>query len=103
VIASDSSWDTKDLEMKPQCALDVVFRSNDVTRIFLNRMKRSLADVLIVPKVGHILWTDFDRMAEAVAAGREAARQELRFIRWKRLLYWMRTMGGVVKRYRRSP
>lgn len=98
VIASDSSWDSKDLEMEPQCALDVVFRSNDVTRIFLNRMNRAMADVLIVPEVGHILWYDFDRMAETVAAGREAARQELRFIRWKRLVYWMRTMGGVVKR-----
>ncbi len=98
VVASDASWDIKDLELEVRCALDVVFRSNDITRLYLNEIRRSMADLLIEPKVGHIQWTEFNRMAEVVAAGRRAARTRLKDFRWKKLQFWLYTLGGLTNR-----
>jgi len=39
------------------------------------------ADLIIEPKVGHIEWNDFSRVDEAVAAGAEAMRAAVPFIR----------------------
>ncbi len=98
VVASDASWDIKDLELEVRCALDVVFRTNDITRLYLNEIRRNMADLLIEPKVGHIQWTEFNRMAEVVAAGRKAARTQLRAFRWKKLQFWLYTLGGLSAR-----
>ncbi len=98
VVASDASWDIKDLELEVRCALDVVFRTNDITRLYLNEIRRSMADLLIEPRVGHIQWTEFGRMAEVVSEGRRAARMRLRSLRWKKLQYWFCTLGGMTAR-----
>ncbi len=98
VVASDASWDIKDLELEVRCALDIVFRTNDITRLYLNEIRRNLADLLIEPRVGHIQWTEFNRMAEVVAAGRRAARTRLRMFRWKKIQYWLYTFGGLTSR-----
>ena len=98
VVASDASWDIKDLELEVRCALDIVFRTNDITRLYLNEIRRSIADLLIEPRVGHIQWTEFNRMAEVVAAGRKAARVQLRTFRWKKLQFWLYTFGGLTGR-----
>ena len=39
------------------------------------------ADILLEPQVHHIDWNDFSRVDEAVAAGADAARQSLPFVR----------------------
>jgi NTE family protein len=39
------------------------------------------ADILLEPQVHHIDWNDFSRVDEAVAAGADAARQALPFVR----------------------
>jgi NTE family protein len=39
------------------------------------------ADVILEPKVGHLDWSDFSRVDEAVAAGAEAMRSALPFLR----------------------
>jgi NTE family protein len=42
---------------------------------------RRYADVILEPQVGHIDWSDFSRVDEAVAAGAEAMRTAIPFIR----------------------
>jgi NTE family protein len=57
--------------------LDVVIRSDAVTRIYLNDLLLAEADVLIRPNVSGCQWADFGDPREMFAVGEEAARKSL--------------------------
>lgn len=56
---------------------DVVLRSIDVVQRQIGREKEKYADVMICPKVGHISPSDFDKVAECIRLGEEAARKHI--------------------------
>jgi len=56
-----------------ETGLDILRRTNAITRTVLNRMQGKEADVLIEPEVGEISWAGFECVDACVARGREAA------------------------------
>ncbi|MFQ5458969.1 MAG: patatin-like phospholipase family protein, partial [Myxococcota bacterium] len=65
--------DTQDLRH----GLDVLFRTNAITRQKLKEMQLRQADIVIRPDVEGIHWAEFARGEEAVAAGERAMREAL--------------------------
>jgi len=64
-----------------ETGLDILRRTNAITRTVLNRMQAKEADILIEPEVGDISWAGFGCVDDCVDRGREAAermRSELR-------------------------
>jgi NTE family protein len=56
-----------------ETGLDILRRTNAITRNILNQMQAKEADVLIEPEVGEISWAGFGCVEECVARGRLAA------------------------------
>ncbi len=56
-----------------ETGLDILRRTNAITRTVLNRMQAKEADVLIEPEVGEISWAGFGCVDACVDLGREAA------------------------------
>lgn len=61
--------------------LDIILRSDAVTRIYLNNLLLADADVLIRPNVGGCQWADFSNHRELFRAGEQAALESLSAIR----------------------
>jgi len=57
--------------------LDILRRTNAITRTILNQMQAKEADVLIEPEVGEISWAGFGCVKECVEQGREATEKIL--------------------------
>ena len=68
---------------KPESASEVVARSYYITGIFLNRLQLKEADVVIIPAIGHMHWTDFAKMDFMIARGEKAAHHKLLELRLK--------------------
>jgi len=61
--------------------LDIILRSDAVTRIYLNDLLLADADVLIHPDVDGCQWADFSGPRELFRAGEKAALESLSAIR----------------------
>jgi S1-C subfamily serine protease/predicted acylesterase/phospholipase RssA len=75
-VAQDVA-DTQDLRH----GLDVLFRTNAITRQKLKELQLTAADVVISPSLSDIHWADFGRLDECVRRGEEAAQQALPAVR----------------------
>lgn len=102
-IAVDASWDVSELRPLPDSALELAFRSSDITRMALNRLRRAPADVLLVPDVGHVLWSDFGKTEICIQAGRAVVTDKIGLIRRRTFLRKLCTLGGWLRPFwRRS-
>jgi NTE family protein len=79
VIAVDVSSEIGRFDEK--VGLDVVFRADAVTRIYLNKLLMEKADVIIHPAVGATHWADFRNPRELYRQGETAALEKLVAIR----------------------
>ena len=57
--------------------LDIVFRSDTITRFILSRERLTAADVVLIPRNGIQHWADFSQMEQAIASGRRAAEEKI--------------------------
>ncbi len=96
VIAVDASWEITELYPPPQTALELALRSSDITRLWLNRQRRASADVLLIPKVHDIIWSDFSNADKAFESGRRICEKNLWRIRRKRFRRALATLGGTL-------
>jgi NTE family protein len=55
-----------------ETGLDILRRTNAITRTVLNRIQAKEADVLIEPEVGEISWAGFGCVEDCLALGRQA-------------------------------
>ncbi len=76
VVAVDVGRDMSEFE-PPRSALDIVFRSDAITRRALARERIRSADLVLTPKVGNLHWADFSGVEAAVEAGRRAVTERL--------------------------
>jgi NTE family protein len=60
------------LAEKPRSSIEVISRSFSIIQGYATAQWRSASDVVIEPNVRHILWDDFPRTPELVAAGEAA-------------------------------
>jgi NTE family protein len=79
IIAVDVSSDVATFEEKS--GLDIVLRSDAVTRIYLNEILARQADVVIHPAVGATHWADFSNAKDLITEGENAALEKLITIR----------------------
>jgi S1-C subfamily serine protease/predicted acylesterase/phospholipase RssA len=100
-VAQDVA-DTQDLRH----GLDVLFRTNAITRQKLKELQLMAADVVIRPELSDIHWADFGRLDECVCRGEEAAQQALpgirRFLGREEPPAVPRRREGVFKRLKRA-
>jgi len=64
-----------------QRGLDIIFRTNAIARHSLKELRLKEADLIIRPDIGHLHWSDFSRIDEAIEKGYEATKaisQEIR-------------------------
>jgi NTE family protein len=69
------------IESHPRNTIEVISRSFSIIQIAAIQPWRSATDILIEPNVHHVLWDEFVRTPELVAAGEAAAREALPKIR----------------------
>ena len=69
------------LDSRPRNTIEVISRSFSIIQIAATQTWRSASDVLIEPDVHHILWDEFIKTPQLVAAGEEATRAALPQIR----------------------
>jgi len=81
VIGIDAALQIHELGPLPSSALDLLHRGNDITRIVLSRERRLCADILLVPPIGPMNWTDFQNLDQPVQAGRQTVLQNLAHLR----------------------
>jgi len=81
VIAVDASLDALSLGPIPTSAIESLFRCNEISRITLTQQRRSKADVILVPELGHMYWANFGAMDKCISAGREIVNRNLLNIR----------------------
>ncbi len=62
-------------------ALDILRRTNAITRYTLSNIQAKDADLLIVPEMPEISWVDFESFDECIKKGEEAAERTLPAIR----------------------
>ena len=60
-----------------ETGLDIIRRSNSITRTVLTNLQSREADILITPEVGRLSWTRFDCTDECIHLGETAAREVL--------------------------
>lgn len=96
VVAVDASARFRDLGQLPVHAIDHLLRCDEITRIHLNRQRRSQGDVLVLPEVGPMHWTDFGEIEHCMAAGRVALAHNLWDIRRARLRRQALTLKGRI-------
>lgn len=75
VIAVDISGGVSDAT--PDTTLDTIFQSINIMYSKIAESQRSRADVVILPKVGHIASGDFTKRHEAILEGEKAAQDVL--------------------------
>ncbi len=76
VIAVDVAEGLDDTE-DFHTGLGIVLRANEISRQALTRIQMEKADVLIVPDVSGIHWSDFGHLDECLHAGEKAAQEKL--------------------------
>jgi NTE family protein len=94
VIAVDASTDLAALGPMPTNALESLFRCNEITRITLDHHRRSFADILLVPRIGQLYWTNFSGMDRCLSAGRVVLKENIRLIRRQSKLRRLATIWG---------
>ncbi len=62
-------------------SLDILRRTNAITRYTLSNIQAKEADTLIVPEMPEISWVDFESFEECIKKGEEAAERSLPAIR----------------------
>ena len=62
------------LESKPRNTIEVISRSFSIIQSVANQPWRGMTDVLIEPNVHHILWDEFVKSPQLIAAGEDATR-----------------------------
>ena len=62
------------LQSKPRNTIEVISRSFSIIQSAANQPWRGMTDVLIEPNVHHILWDEFAKSPQLIAAGEDAAR-----------------------------
>ena len=60
-----------------ESGLDIIRRTNSITRSILTGLQRQEADLLITPEVGSLSWIRFDCTDECIKLGETAAREAL--------------------------
>ncbi len=72
---------------KPENALDIMVRAEEINMRNLDQVKTARADIQIFPYIQDVAWNELHRLDEMVAAGRKAAQkmlpQILKFIKTK--------------------
>jgi NTE family protein len=61
------------LDSKPRNTIEVISRSFSIIQMAATQTWRSTTDVLLEPEVHHVLWDDFAKTPQLVAAGEAAA------------------------------
>jgi len=69
------------LDSKPRNTIEVISRSFSIIQMAATQSWRSATDILIEPNVHHILWDEFVKTPQLVAAGEEATRAAIPQIR----------------------
>ena len=60
------------LDSKPRNTIEVISRSFSIIQTVANQPWRGLSDVLIEPDVHHVLWDEFVKTPQLIAAGADA-------------------------------
>ena len=82
VIAVDVANELQQ-EFSHESGLDLIRRSNSITRNLLTRMQSREADILITPDVGKLSWVSYECIDSCINIGETAARKELPAIKKK--------------------
>jgi NTE family protein len=69
------------ISTKPRNTIEVISRSFSIIQGIITQPWRNEVDVLLEPDVHHVLWDEFSKTPQLVAAGEEAARAALPKIR----------------------
>jgi len=72
-------------------AMDLFFRVEDVQSYYLKETQLSQAELVLRPKVGHIHWSDFERVQELIRLGQDEAAgrlDEIRALTKRRKMPW---------------
>jgi NTE family protein len=69
------------ISTKPRNTIEVISRSFSIIQGIITQPWRNEVDVLIEPNVHHVLWDEFSKTPQLIAAGEEAARAALPKIR----------------------
>jgi NTE family protein len=69
------------ISTKPRNTIEVISRSFSIIQGIITQPWRNEVDVLLEPNVHHVLWDEFSKTPQLVAAGEEAARAALPKIR----------------------
>ena len=77
VIAVDVNYDGIRFFDRPRTALGVLAHAFSAVERVVANQEREDADVLVIPKVGHIRWDQTRRATELIAAGYQAAIQSI--------------------------
>lgn len=96
IIGIDAASQLHELGPLPNSAMDLLHRSNDITRIRLSHERSACADVLLMPPIGHLYWADFSQAEHCVKAGHKAVSKNLGRIRRRRLLRKVLTLNGRI-------
>ena len=62
------------LDTKPRNTIEVISRSFSIIQSVAKQPWRGMTDVLIEPNVHHILWDEFVKSPQLIAAGEDATR-----------------------------
>lgn len=72
-----------ELDYTLESGLDILRRTNSITRTILTRLQSREADIIIAPEVGSLSWTRFDCTDECIKLGEVAALEALPTIKNK--------------------
>ena len=80
VLAIDVMYGIKPVE-KPQNVFDILYRAEDITSFHLSVLRLREANLIIRPQVGHLSWTNFDKIKEIISAGEKATNENIKDIK----------------------
>ncbi|GAB4114474.1 MAG: patatin-like phospholipase family protein [Candidatus Caldatribacteriota bacterium] len=80
-------------------AVEILFRSDEITSNHLRKVQLSHADVLITPKVGRFHWSDFSKPEKCIREGEIAAQSSIleikKKLKQKRGIWWKRLFPSL--------
>jgi len=80
-------------------AVEILFRSDEITSNYLRRLQLSFADVVITPKVGRFHWSDFSKPEKCIREGEIAAQSSIleikKKLKQKRGIWWKRLFPSL--------
>lgn len=103
VLAVDATLEIASMSADPRSAMEILFRCSEMTRILLTRHRKSAADVLIVPEIGDMPWTDFSSIDHCMETGRKAFHQNVPAIVKQLRTRRLRTFHGTIHPGRNGP